>query len=188
MGAKAGRRLLHKRAAQKMLAQGNQPVGEGDYVGALENSARRTDRFRARRSCSTSGPRCGSRAQRGGRGLRELPRPERDAVREKDVKRVLGEIDAVMWAPRVTVDDPAAAGRQADRAVRERGEPARRAGEHTVMAEKDGSALRQVQSVIVWPGRRHLVQLRFAPPPPPPAPPPSNTQRTLASRSAVWAA
>lgn len=173
-----------KRAAQKLLAQGNQLVGEGDYVGALEKFRAAYDRFASPKILLN----IGTTLRQLGRNVEAaevyeayLRDPEKDSAREKDVKRVLAEIDAVVGRILIKVDDPSATlrldGKQIDAFTdgqSRRVEP----GEHTVMAEKPGSPP-AVQSILVKPRQEHLVQLRFAPPPPPPPPPSSGAQRTV---------
>ena len=181
---KAPPKPADKRAAQKLLAQGNQLVGEGDYLGALEKFRSAYDKFPSPKILLN----IGTTLRQLGRNVEAaqiyesyLADAERDPAREKDVKRVLDEIDAVVGRILVTVDDPTATlrldGKQIDpfaKGESRRVEP----GEHTLMAEKPG-APPAIQSIVVKPRQEHFVTLRFTPPPPPPPPPVQNTQRTL---------
>jgi hypothetical protein len=183
--AKAPAKPADKRAAQKLLAQGNQLVGEGDYLGALEKFKAAHEKFSSPKILLN----IGTTLRQLGRNVEAaevyegyLADPEHDVAREKDVKRVLAEIDAVVGRIAVSVDDPAATLRLDGKQIEpfQKGESRRlEPGEHTLMAEKPGSPP-SVQSILVKPRQEHNVQLRFAPPPPPPPPPATgNPQRTL---------
>ncbi|MBK8256584.1 MAG: hypothetical protein IPK82_28425 [Polyangiaceae bacterium] len=182
--AKSPAKPPDKRAAQKLLAQGNQLVGEGDYLGALEKFKAAYEKFASPKillNVGTTLRQLGRNVEAADVYEAYLADPERDAAREKDVRRVLAEIDAVVGRLVVTVDDASAVlrldGKQVD--LFKPGESRRiEPGEHSIMAEKSG-APPAVQTVIVKARQEHLVQLRFAAPPPPPPPPPSNVQRTL---------
>lgn len=182
--AKPAAKPQDKRAAQKLLAQGNQLVGEGDYLGALEKFKAAHEKFQSPKILLN----IGTTLRQLGRNVEAaevyeayLADPEHDVAREKDVKRVLAEIDAVVGRIAVTVDDPAATLRLDGKQIEPfaKGESRRlEPGEHTLMAEKPGSSP-SVQSIVVKARQEHLVQLRFAPPAPPPPPPVSGSQRTL---------
>lgn len=184
--AKTAAKPADKRAAQKLLAQGNQLVGEGDYLGALEKFKAAYEKFESPKillNIGTTLRQLGRNVEAAETYESYLAHPDRDAAREKDVKRVLSEIDAVVGRISVTVDDPSATLRLDGKQIEPftKGESRRvEPGEHTLMAEKNGSSP-AVQSILVKPRQEHLVQLRFAPPPPPPPPPSSSgSQRTLA--------
>lgn len=173
-----------KRAAQKLLAQGNQLVGEGDYLGALEKFKAAYDKFQSPKillNIGTTLRQLGRNVEAAEVYENYLADPEHDVAREKDVKRVLAEIDAVVGRLSVVVDDSAATLRLDGKQIElfAKGESRRvEPGEHTLMAEKPGTPP-SVQTVLVKARQEHLVQLRFAPPAPPPPPPVSGTQRTL---------
>lgn len=178
--AKGAAKPVDKRAAQKLLAQGNQLVGEGDYLGALEKFKAAYDKFPSPKiliNVGTTLRQLGRNVEAAEVYEKYLHDPEHDAAREKDVNRVLEEIDAVVGRIVVQVDDPNATlrldGKQIDAFAK--GESRRvDPGEHTLTAEKPGASP-VVQSIVVKPRQEHLVTLRFAPPPPPPPPPSTNS-------------
>ncbi len=182
--AKVAAKPADKAAAKKLLAQGNQLVGEGDYLGALEKFRAAYDKFPSPKillNIGTTLRQLGRNVEAADVYQKYIQDPEHDAAREKDVERVLGEIDAVVGHILVTVDDPAATlrldGKQIDpftKGESRRVEP----GEHTLTAEKPGAAT-VVQSILVKPRQEHLVNLRFAPVAPKVETPVNTTQRTL---------
>ncbi len=183
-GAKAPAKPADKRAAQKLLAQGNQLVGEGDYLGALEKFRGAYDKFASPKillNIGTTLRQLGRNVEAATVYENYLRDPERDSAREKDVRRVLEEIDAVVGRIVVVVDEPTATlrldGKQIEPFVA--GESRRvDPGEHTLMAEKPG-APPAVQSVVVRPRQEHLITLRFTAPPPAAPPPTNNAAKTL---------
>lgn len=182
--AKPAPKPADKAAAKKLLAQGNQLVGEGDYLGALEKFRAAYDKFPSPKillNIGTTLRQLGRNVEAAEVYERYRKDPEHDAAREKDVDRVLAEIDAVVGHIVVTVDDPNATLRLDGKQIEpfEKGESRRvEPGEHTLTAEKPG-ATTVVQSILVKPRQEHLVNLRFAPPPPKVEPPSNSTQRTL---------
>lgn len=178
--AKPAPKPADKAAAKKLLAQGNQLVGEGDYVGALEKFRAAYDKFASPKillNMGTTLRQLGRNVEAAEVYERYSKDPEHDVAREKDVERVLAEIDAVVGHIVVTVDDPAATLRLDGKQIEpfapgesRRVEP----GEHTLTAEKPGASP-VVQSIVVKPRQEHLVNLRFAPPPPKQEPPSTNT-------------
>ena len=183
--AKPAPKPADKAAAKKLLAQGNQLVGEGDYVGALEKFRAAYDKFASPKillNIGTTLRQLGRNVEAAEVYERYTKDPEHDVAREKDVERVLAEIDAVVGHIVVTVDDPAATLRLDGKQVEpfSPGESRRvEPGEHTLTAEKPGASP-VVQSIIVKPRQEHIVNLRFAPPPPKQEPAStSTTGRTL---------
>ncbi len=182
--AKPAPKPADKAAAKKLLAQGNQLVGEGDYLGALEKFREAYDRFPSPKillNIGTTLRQLGRNVEAGEVYEKYLQDPEHDAAREKDVERVLGEIDAVVGHIVVTVDDPAATLRLDGKQIEPftKGESRRvEPGEHTLTAEKAGAST-VVQSIVVKPRQEHLVNLRFAPVTPKVEAPVNTTQRTL---------
>ena len=164
-------KAAEKAAAQKLLAQGNQLVGEGDYVGALEKFRAAYDKFPSPKillNIGTTLRQLGRNVEAAEVYERYVADPEHDVAREKDVERVLAEIDAVVGRIVVTVDAPDATLRLDGKQVEPfaKGESRRvEPGEHTLTAEKPGASP-VVQSILVKPRQEHLVNLRFAPPPP----------------------
>lgn len=178
--AKPAPKPADKAAAKKLLAQGNQLVGEGDYVGALEKFRAAYDKFPSPKillNIGTTLRQLGRNVEAAEVYERYSKDPEHDVAREKDVERVLAEIDAVVGHIVVTVDDPAATLRLDGKQIEpfSPGESRRvEPGEHTLTAEKPGASP-VVQSIIVKPRQEHLVNLRFAAPPPKQDPPSTNT-------------
>jgi hypothetical protein len=171
-----------KRAAQKLLAQGNQLLGEGDYVSALDKFRTAYDKFPSPKlllNIGTTLRQLGRNVEAAEVYEKYLREPEHDTAREKDVKRVLDEIDAVVGRIVITVDDPGASVRLDGKALENfvSGQSRRvDLGEHQVTADKPGKTT-VVQNVVVHGRQEYQLALRFAPPPPPPD---SSVPRTLA--------
>jgi hypothetical protein len=182
--AKPAPKPADKAAAKKLLAQGNQLVGEGDYLGALEKFRAAYDKFPSPKillNIGTTLRQLGRNVEAADVYQKYTQDPEHDAAREKDVERMLGEIDAVVGHIVVTVDDPAATVRLDGKPIEPftNGESRRvEPGEHTLTAEKPGAAT-VVQSIVVKARQEHLVNLRFAPVVPKVETPVNTTQRTL---------
>jgi hypothetical protein len=176
-----------KIAAQKLLTQGNQLMGEGDYVAALEKFKAAYERYPSPKILLN----IGTTLRQLGRNVEAaevyelyLQDPETDASRKPEVERILREIDAVVGRIRIRVDKPATDVRLDGKQLEEfengmviRVEP----GEHTIVATREGFPP-AVKTLKVQPRDELLVELRFEAPKPKiitAPPPPPSTQGTI---------
>lgn len=179
-----------KLAAQKLLTQGNQLVGEGDYVAALEKFKAAYERYPSPKILLN----IGTTLRQLGRNVDAaevyetyLHDPNADPARRADLERILGEIDAVVGRIRIRMEAPEAVVRVDGKQIEnfENGMSVRvNPGEHTVVGEREGFPP-SVQTFTLKPREEHLVVLRFSVPKPKRVvvtspPPPPSTQRTIA--------
>jgi hypothetical protein len=175
-----------KRDAQKLLTQGNQLAGEGDYVAALEKFQAAYDRYPSPKILLN----IGTTLRQLGRNVEAatvyetyLDDPGADPARRAEIERILAEIEAVVGRIRIEVQSPGASVRLDGKPLDEfkSGESLRvEPGEHTIVANLKGVPP-AVQTVKVYPRQERLVLLRFTMPGPITAPPPpSGTQRAVA--------
>jgi hypothetical protein len=168
-GVAAAGEAADKAAAQKLLKEGNQLLGDGDYVSALQ-------RFRAAHARFPSAKillNIGTTLRQLGRNLEAaevyeayLKDPKADPTRAAGLLRILKEIDAVVGRLRIEVNEPGARVKLDGKPVPgfQSGLELRvEAGGHTVVAERDGFPP-AVQTLDVGPHERRVVSLRLAPP------------------------
>lgn len=160
-----------KLEAQKLLTQGNQLAGEGDFVAALRKFQDAYDRFPSPKILLN----IGTTLRQLGRNVEAaeiyeiyLDDPGADPARRADLERILAELEAVVGRLRIEIDPPRATvrldGKQLDdwrSGDSVRVEP----GEHTVIANLKGVPP-AVQTVKVYARQERLVVLRIALPGP----------------------
>lgn len=166
--ARAGE-AADKAAAQKLLMQGNQLVGDGEYLGALEKYKAAYDKFPSPKLLVN----IGSTLRQLGRNVEAaeifeqyLRDPKTDATKTSQIQRVLQEIDSVIGRLKIEVN-------MADAKVRLDGKelPGFKSGtvirvepgDHSVVAEREGFPT-AVQTLRVGPHDEKTVQLTLAPP------------------------
>lgn len=154
--------------AARLLKEGNQFVGDGDYLAALE-------RFRAAYELYPS-PKIlinlGTTLRQLGRNVEAaetyeayVRHPEADPKRRASIERIIADVDAVLGHLRVEVKPEGASVRLDGKPLPEerlgvsiRIDP----GEHTVMAEKPGMPA-AVETVRIERGQEKLVRLVVSP-------------------------
>lgn len=174
-----------KAAAQQLLAAGNQALGDGDYLVAL-------DRYRAAYARFPS-PKLllniGTALRQLGRSVEAaqayedyLRAPDADPSRTADLRRILGELESVVGRLRVEVSGPWDAIRLDGKRIEgfQSGQSLRvQPGEHTLVADRAGVPP-AVQTVTVAAQQELRVTLSFTPRAPERAPAGAGVQRKLA--------
>ncbi len=157
-----------KTDAQKLMTQGNQAAGDGDYLVALERFQGAYDRFKSPKILINIGTMLrllGRNVEAAGVYEAYQRDPGADPARAKDLQRILGEIDAVVGRVRVQVNRPDASVRLDGRELAGlvsgavvRVEP----GEHTLVANHP-SFPPSVVTVRVAPREERPVSLLLLP-------------------------
>ncbi len=155
--------------AQALLQQGNELVGSGDYVEALGKFEAAYKLFPSPKlllNIGTTQRLLGRNADAATTYEKYLRDPEHDAKREPEVKRIIGEIDAVVSRIKVKVKTKGAGVKIDGKDIGEgpldltlRVDP----GEHTVVAEKSFMSA-DVETVTVKPGEALDLDVEPAPP------------------------
>lgn len=158
-----------REAAQSLLQEGNQLVGSGDYVEALGKFEEAYKVFPSPKlllNIGTTQRLLGRSSDAAATYERYLADPEHDPKREAEVKRIIGEIDAVVSRIKVKVTTPGAGvkvdGKEIGKGpidITLRVDP----GEHTVVAEKSFMSA-DVETVTVKPGEALDLDVEPAPP------------------------
>jgi hypothetical protein len=158
-----------KAAAQRLLTQGNQAVGEGDYLTALDRFKRAYDRFPSPKVLVNIGSTerlLGRYAEAAATYEAFLADPAADKGRFPEVQRALREIDALVARVRINVADKQAIVRLDGKEIPKltsgdvlRIDP----GEHTVVAVREGFPP-AVSTLKLRPGDETIVTLEIKPP------------------------
>jgi hypothetical protein len=163
-----GAEAKDKAAAQKLLDEGNRLIGEGEYVEALARFRAAHARFPSAKlllNIGTTLRQLGRNVEAAETYERYLTDPGADPKRVPEVRRVLGELDALVAYVRVvvtpadaTVTLDGAALPLAARGVEVRIEP----GTHKLVGEKKGLPP-AVQTITLARGERRTVPLALIP-------------------------
>jgi hypothetical protein len=157
-----------KTAAQKLLTQGNQAVGEGDYLTALDRFKKAYERFPSPKVLVNIGSTerlLGRYADAAATYEAFLADPAADKARLPEVTRALHEIDALVARVRVVVPDTQATVRLDGKEIPKfasgvvlRIDP----GEHTIVAVREGFPP-AVSTLKLKPGDESVVTLEIKP-------------------------
>lgn len=183
---KSGKSDADKKAAQRLLNEGNQLWGDGEYLEALERFKAAYARYQSPKillNIGTTLRQLGRSVEAAAVYATYLDAPDADPKRLPDVQRIVREIEAVIGKVQIEAEDGDASVRLDGRLIEDfksgmavRVEP----GQHTVVAERAGFPP-VVQTLTVEPGATREIKLRFERPKPAQvvviAPPPSHTQR-----------
>lgn len=169
LGAPAARasEAADKAMAQRLLTQGNQLVGDGDYINALEKFKAAYAKFPSPKILLN----IGSTLRQLGRNVEAaevyeqyIKDPKNEPAKVPGAQRVLGEIDAVIGRLTIEVSQPAARVRLDGKVLPgfENGGVIRvEPGDHSVVAEKEGFP-DAVQTLRVGPHDEKVVTLKIA--------------------------
>ncbi|MFT3766535.1 MAG: PEGA domain-containing protein [Minicystis sp.] len=158
-----------KAAAAKLLREGNQLLGDGDYVAAL-------DKFRAAYARYPSAKillNIGTTLRQLGRNIEAaetyeayLKDPKAEPAKVAGLQRILQEIEAIIARVRIEVNEPGATVRLDSKEIRDfkSGMEIRvEAGDHTIIAERSGFPP-AVETFKLAPHEQRTVTLRLRPP------------------------
>jgi hypothetical protein len=158
-----------KLMAQKLLKEGNQLLGDGDYVSALQRFRAAYARFPSAKillNIGTTLRQLGHNLEAAEVYETYLKDPKADPARAAGLVRILKEIDAVVGRLRIEVNEPGARVKLDGKEVlgfksglELRVEP----GGHTVVAEREGFPP-AVQTLDVGPHEQRVVSLLLSPP------------------------
>ena len=159
----------NKKAAQQLLGEGNQLLGEGEDIAALEKFRGAYDRYPSPKillNIGTTLRQLGRNVEAAVVYERYLRDPGADPARASDLRRILKEIDAIVGRIRIETPEPLITVRLDGKLLEGfasglslRVEP----GDHTVVASTMGFPP-VVQFVTVSPREEHLVALVFKAP------------------------
>ena len=159
----------NKKAAQQLLGEGNQLLGDGEDVAALEKFRGAYERYRSPKillNIGTTLRQLGRNVEAAAVYESYLRDPGVEPGRAIDLRRILGEIDAIVGRIRIETREPSVSVRLDGKplegfasGVSLRVEP----GDHTVVASTKGLPP-AVYSVKIGPREEHLVTLVFKAP------------------------
>ncbi len=158
-----------KKAAQALLDEGNQLLGDGDYTAALEKFRAAHARYPSQRimlNIGTTLRQLGRNVEAAGAYEQYLAAPDADPARSADARRILKELDALTGRVHVTVEGTFDAVRLDGKKLEKFASGARirvEPGEHTLIADRAGSPA-AVEAVKVAPSEERAVTLRFLAP------------------------
>lgn len=168
-GGAFGGEAADKAAAQKLLQAGNQLVGDGDYVAALEKFRAAYARYPSAKILLN----IGTTLRQLGRNIEAaeayeayLKDPKADRAKAASAERILKEINAVIARLRIEVNEPGAKVSLDGKVLpgfQSGGEIRVEAGDHTVVAEREGFPP-AVQTLKLAASEQRTVSLRLAPP------------------------
>lgn len=168
-GSAPANEATDKAAATKLLRTGNQLLGDGDYVAALEKFRAAYARYPSAKILLN----IGTTLRQLGRNLEAaetyeayLKDPKAEPAKVADLQRILKEIEAITARVRIEVNEPGATVRLDSKDIRDfkSGMEIRvEAGDHTVIAERAGFPP-AVQTVKLLPHEQRTITLRLSPP------------------------
>lgn len=167
--SKAAPSFADKAQAQKLLKEGNQAVGEGDYTAALAKFEAANARYPSPKllvNIGTTLRLLGRYAEAAAAFERYLADPSAEKSRVSEINRALQEIDLLVGRLKILVKEPDARVQLDGKALSgwKSGDVLRvNPGEHTVVAERPGFPP-AVSTLRIAASERRDVTLEFTPP------------------------